>query len=194
VTTSDDSGQYDDPDAAETSDPMADDAAPYVPPAAPAPGAGKVVLGVLAALLVAALGVALWAFVYAQMEREYVGVAVVIGLAVGWVIRVVSGRSTLPVRIVAVVVTAVACVAGTLFGDAAYTAKQFKADFFTVLGDIAPDTFDTLSKRPVLSFVIFAAGMVLAFLSAGPQKPKKSAPQVAPVEPVDADPPHPGDE
>lgn len=170
--------------------------APYDAAAAPAPGAGKVVVATLAALVVAAVGVAVWAFIYAQAEREYVGVAVVIGLTVGWVMRVVSGRSTLPVRVIAVLVTAIACVLGTLFGDAAYTAKEFDADFFTVLGDIAPDTFDTLSKRPALSFVIFAAGMVLAFLSAGPQKTKegrvKNAPQVAPIEPLDADPPHPG--
>jgi len=168
----------------------------YVALAPPPPGPGKVVIATVAALVVAAVGVGIWAFIYAQAEREYVGVAVVIGLTVGWVMRVVSGRSTLPVRIIAVVVTAIACVLGTLFGDAAYTAKAYNADFLTVLKDIAPDTFDTLSKRPALTFVIFAAALVLAFLSAGPQKAKegrvKNAPQVAPLESLTADPPHPG--
>ena len=147
-------------------------------------------LAILAALAAAAVGVVAWAYIYTTAEREYVGVSVVIGLTVGWLIRVISRRSTLPARILAVVITALACVAGTVTGEVAYTAKTFQADFWRLLGDVLPDTFTLLRDRPGLTYVIFAAALVLAFLSAGPQKekPKKRDETPAPAESVDEPP------
>lgn len=195
MTTSDDEPIYaeqpgGDPAATTHAEPLGDDFADggedyaAIEPVAPAGGGRRVLLGILAAVLVAIAGVAAWALIYAQAEREYVGVAVVIGLAVGWVLRVVSGRTDLWLRFVAVLITAVSCVAGTVTGEVAYTAKVYRADFWQLLGDIAPDWFEVMRRRPALSFAIFLAGLVLAYLSASPQKEKtkKGAVATAPAD------------
>lgn len=176
-------------------DPLGAD--PVVVPAAPAPGAGRLVLAILASLAVIAVGVGLWSYIYVQAEREYVGVSVVIGLIVGYVMRLVSGRSTVPVRIVAVVLTALACVLGTVAGEAAFTANAYDASFLDLFKDILPDWLELMERRPGLTFAIFAAALVLAFLSASPQDSKKKrkrdeeppAPVVEPAGGDDAPPP-----
>lgn len=195
MTTSDDGSLFDDPNASAdqpvglgdgTGDDSGDDGFAAVEPAAPA---ARWPLAILAALAAAVVGVAVWALIYANLEREYVGVSVVIGLTVGWLIRTVSRRSNLVARVVAVVITAIACVAGTVVGEVAYTSKVYKFEFVKLLKDVAPDTFKLLGDRPALTFGIFAAALVLAFMSAGPQKPKQSKRRgdptpVAPVEPA----------
>lgn len=198
MTTSDDDDLFDDPNESadqpvdldsglDDSGMEGDGDAAMAEPVPPA----RWPLAILASLGAAVIGVVLWALIYANAEREYVGVSVVIGLTIGWLMRVVSRRSTIAVRIVAVVITALACVAGTVVGEVAYTSKAFKFAFWTLLKDVAPDTFKLLSERPGLTYGIFVAALVLAFLSAGPQKPKASKLRgdPTPVAPVD----EPGD-
>ncbi|HVF06127.1 MAG TPA: hypothetical protein VNA20_14895 [Frankiaceae bacterium] len=175
-------------------DPLGGDAAPVAADARP--GGGRLVAAILASLGVVVVGVALWSYIYVQAEREYVGVSVVIGLIVGYVMRLVSGRSTVPVRIIAVLITALACVLGTVAGEAAFTANAYDASFFDLFKDILPDSFELVKRRPGLTFAIFGAALVLAFLSASPQDSKKKRkgsdePPASVVEPVDdAPPPH----
>lgn len=198
MTTSDNDGPFDDPnDSADQpvdlvnedsdeaygdgyGDASGEGLAPAVPPA-------RWPLAILAALGAAALGIALWSVIFVAAEREYVGVSVVIGLTVGWLVRVVSRRSNLVARVVAVVITAIACVLGTVVAEVAYTSSQFEFGFLKLLGDVLPNTFELLSDRPGMTLVIFAAALVLAFLSAGPQKekPSKRRGQPEPVDVVD---------
>jgi hypothetical protein len=195
VTTSDDEPTFTDSDPDAPVVPGDTDAAPYGSEvvAGTAEPAGRLALGILAGVLVALLGIAVWAIVYAKAEREFVGVSVVTGLAIGWTIRTVSRRSTMLVRIVAVLLTAAVCVGGTLAGEVAFTSKTYHMGFWKLLGDVAPDTYDLLSKRPVLTFGVFVAALVLAYLAAAPQKPKapkggaKAQPVMAQDEPI-ADP------
>lgn len=178
MTTSDDEPVYAD-DAAGTThgDPLGDgtyddDAYGAVVADTVEPGA-RWLPAILASLLAMAAGVALWAFIYQWREREYPGVAVVIALAVGWLMRVVSRRSTMPVRIVAVLLTALGCVAGSVVGHAAYASTQTPESFGTLLGESIENTGNIVTDRPALTYVIFAAALVLAYLSASPQSPKK---------------------
>ncbi len=143
------------------------------PPVVPGPGAKRLVLAILASIALAAGGVALWAGVYAIREREYIGIAVLIGLLVGYVMRAVSGRTTIVVRLIAGLVTAIACVCGTVVGEAAYVAAKYDSKFWKLLGDIEPKWWSILRHRNALTFAVYAAAVVIAFLAAGPQKPKK---------------------
>lgn len=189
MTTSDDDSLYGDPNAS------ADQPADLMVDEPPAERRGRgLLLATLAGLAVAVLGIVAWALLYVQVEREFVGVSVVIGFVAGWLIRVVSGRHDLPPRIIAVVITAIACVVGTVVAEVAFTASEYGASFTQLLGDVLPETFTILSKRPLLTLAVFVAALVLAFLSAGPQSKDKTSPQVAPLEPLDEDPPHPGED
>jgi hypothetical protein len=141
--------------------------------AAPGPGAGRLLLGLLAAIVVAALGVVLWSTIYAVREREYIGVAVLIGLLAGYTLRAVSRRSDILTRVLAGVVTALACVAGTIFGQVAYVSHHFGVAYWPLLKKDLPKTFDVLKHRTGVSWAVFAAAIVIAFLAAAPQKPKK---------------------
>lgn len=126
-------------------------------------------LGVLASLGVVAAGIGLWVVLLKSLDKEYFGVTVLIGLLVGYVLREVSRRSDMLVRVLAVVLTAVACVAGTLISRAAYL----------------PDG-QSLTKIPGMAYATFAAALVVAYISAVPSKPKKAAtPPPAPADPVD---------
>jgi hypothetical protein len=142
------------------------------------PGGKRIVLAILAALVVGAIGVAVWGILYATFKREYVGIAVVIGLLVGYVVREVSGRSTIGVRLLASLLTAVACVAGTVVGETAYTAKVYGLPFWDLIDRATKDTWALLQDRTLLQFGVYAAALVIAFLAAGPKKetPKKGAP------------------
>jgi hypothetical protein len=163
-----------------------DEVRPYadVPPAAEVPddevvvtdlsydSRPRLVPAIAAGLGVALLGVALFAVVYVVAKREYPGVAVVIGFAVGWVMRAVARRSTVLVRVLAAVITAVAVIAGTVAGQIAYTAKEFHLKFLRLVGDIAPDTFTILRNRTGIQLAIYASAVVIAVLAAWPSKPK----------------------
>lgn len=141
--------------------------------APPRPGAGRLLLGLLAALVVGAVGVAAWAGIYASREKEYIGVAVIIGLLAGYAMRAVSGRSDLLPRLLAVVVTALSCVAGSLAGEVAFVAHRYGAAFWPLLRHDADKWWSVMRHRSGIAWVVFAAALVIAFLAAGPQKPKK---------------------
>jgi hypothetical protein len=160
------------------------------------PRSGNLLLAIVAAVGVAAIGVALWGVLYATAKREFVGVSVLIGLLVGYVVRELSKRSTIATRLLAVVVTALACVAGTVVGEVAYTAAQFHTKFWKLFGDVAGDWFTLLRHRTGLQFAIYAAALVIAFLAAGPTATKRSAPVPPPppgFDPVGGEAGDPGD-
>lgn len=200
MTTSDDDPRLagDEQPLAETThaDPLSGDPL-YTEPLAPVdaePPKARWPLAILAGLGTGLLGVVLWAFVFMQFDREYVGVAVIIGLVVGWVIRTVSRRSTVAARVAAVLITAVTCVLGTVIGEVAYTAKFYDADFGKLLGDVLPDTFNVVKDRPAVTLGIFVVALVLAWLSAGPQKekPKKQRASASTLPPAPAPDPQDG--
>jgi hypothetical protein len=155
--------------------------------AAPGPG-GNLALGVLAAVAVAALGVLVWTvLLLSGVKWNVAGITVIAGLAAGYLIRRVSGRSGLGVRVTAAVIIAVAAVVGTVTSVLAFTSHSYKIGFGTLLKHYKyRDTFTLLKHLPARTLVIYAAAVVIAFLSAGPQKPKaaKAGPADEPVAPV----------
>ena len=195
VTTSDDDG-YPAADDLETThaDPAEGLAEDWTTPPAATGGAGRWLLGIAASVAVILVGSALWALVYDWRNQEYVGVSVLIGLTLGWVLRTVIGRSDLPVRVLAVVLTAVGIVVGTVVGAAWFAASTNLpgiGGFWDVLPDVAPHWWDILTDkdRDQITYVIFAAALALAYLSAGPQSSKKKkAAEVTPLEDVVHDP------
>lgn len=162
------------------------------PPAKP--GVAQFLLGLLLAVGIGAIGVVIWALIYIKAEREYPGVAVFIALAVGYVLRVVSGRATVPVRIAAALVTAVSSLAGLYVGAVAFAVhsanKQSilrgRVKFWTLLkDDFKWEPIKSILKHHNwVAYVIFAAAVVIAFLAASPPKPKK--PKVSTDEDADA--------
>ena len=158
-------------------DPLAGDFGDEWPagePLAERRGAGRLVLGILAALAAAAVVVAGWSYVYVAAGREYLVFAVILGLAVGLVLRTVSGRSSIPVRVLAGVLTVAGCAAGTLSGDAAFNADLYRTGYWEMLTDaILPDWQSRFGARQPVAWAIFAAAAVLAFLVAAPAKPSK---------------------
>jgi hypothetical protein len=131
-------------------------------------------LGILAGLGVALAGVAAWSLLYALAGRDYVGISVVFGLLIGYVVREVSRRTDLLPRVAAAVLAAALCVVGSTAALAANTAHEFHQPFTRILGDLLPHTFEILKDRNVLTFAIFAAAVVVAFVSAAEPKPKKA--------------------
>lgn len=155
---------------------------------------GSLPLAILAGILTAAAGVLVWTLLGRFAGREFVGISVVTGLAVGYVLRVVSGRSTIPVRIAAALILAVTCVAGTVTAGRAVLAKTLPEQ---VPGSHISwwelmrrfdygQTVSTVRHRGGLTLAIYAAAAVIAFLSAGPQKPKPAP--ADPADPADAEP------
>ncbi len=139
---------------------------------------GNVPLAILASLAIAAIGVALWGVLAAKTLREYVGISVVVGLIVGYVMRELTRRSTIGVRLIASVITALTCVAGSVVGEVAYLTSDAGAPFWRHLRDnIEPDAvWASLERRNGIQLAVFAAAVVIAFAAAGPKKepaPKK---------------------
>lgn len=154
---------------------VADDefANPFVE-AAPPPARWP--LAIVAALVVGAVGVVVWGVASALFTRALVGMSVLVGLLVGYVVREVSRRSNLPARIVAVAVTAVVCFAGAFVGDAAYVSADTKTfGVRDLLDSYKAKPFEHFKDRPKLQFLIFAVALVVAYLAAGPAKPKAAA-------------------
>lgn len=164
-------------------EPMGDDLDAAL--AAPAAGGGakRWLLAIAASLLAIVVGAAVWAAVYDWRDQEYVGVSVLIGLAVGWLMRVITKRSDIVVRLVAVLLTALGIVVGTVVAAAWFASSSPLAtipDFWELLPDVLPDWWDILThpEREPITYVIFGAALLLAYLSAGPQssgKKKKGA-------------------
>lgn len=131
---------------------------------------GSLLLGVLAALGVVVAGTVVWALLYRRFNKEYVGIAVLMGLLIGYVLRGLARRSTIAVRVLAVVVTAVGCAAGSVTGDVAYTTKTFHLPFFSTLWRVRDNWWSIATHRTGLQWGVFAAALVIAFLAAGPTK------------------------
>lgn len=130
-------------------------------------------LGIAAGLGALLLGFVAWGVVYAVFSN-YVGVSVVTGLLIGWAIRVASRRSTIAVRVVAVLLTAVSCVYGPIVGAASYSAVEFGDGFFDAFGRAFPNAFTLLTEQGWQVLVIFAAALALAWMSASPPQPKQA--------------------
>ena len=163
-------------------EPMGDDLdAALAAPAAPAAGGAKRWLLAIAASLVAiVVGSAVWAGIYDWRDQEYVGVSVVIGLAVGWLMRVVTKRSDLVVRLVAILLTALGIAVGMVVAAtwfASSSALPSVPGFWELLPDVIPDWWDILThpEREPITYIIFGAALLLAYLMAGPQSGKKKA-------------------
>jgi hypothetical protein len=148
---------------------------------------GNVPLAVLAGVLTAVAGVLLWTLL-ARYVREFAGLSVLTGLTVGYVLRVVSGRTTVPVRVAAALIVAVACVAGTVTSTRAVLARTIPEQIpgshisFTELMKNFDygKTFTVVQRQGALPILIYVAAVVIAYLAAGPQKPAKGKAQ--PVE------------
>ncbi|MDQ1711603.1 MAG: hypothetical protein QOE45_1053 [Frankiaceae bacterium] len=147
---------------------------------------GNLALGILAGIGAAVAGVLVWAGVTLSSGREFVGISVLTGLAVGYLMRRVSGRTGVGTRLGAALITAAACIAGTVMAVVAITSKTYKVGYVDLLRHFMySETFTIVRKRPGLTLVVYAAAVVVAFLSAGPQKPKPSRAVAAPPEPVE---------
>jgi hypothetical protein len=152
------------------------DEEPVVAPAGR--GAKGWLLAILAGVAVVAVGVAGWGLLDTVATRDFVGISVLIGLLVGYVVRELSGRTSLGARLVAVLITAVGCVAGATVGETAYTAATYKVKFWDLLPEV--DVWRLMTHRPAVHYAVYVVALVIAFLAAGPQKPKtKPAPEDA---------------
>jgi hypothetical protein len=157
----------DDGDAGDGGDPLEAD------PLADAPS-GNLALAVLAAVGACAVAVVLWTVLMLAGGREFVGLTVIAGLAAGYLLRRVSGRSTTVVRVLAGLVTAVACVVGTVTAVVAFTSRTYHVGYVDLLRHFHySETFTVVKHRRGMTLVVYAAAVVIAYLSAGPQKPKK---------------------
>lgn len=143
----------------------------------------RMVLGTLAGLGVALVGVGVWALLYRQLDKDFPGVSVVFALIIGYVVREVSRRSDLVPRIVASVLTAVLIVVGSVIALSAWETSDWQerglpVSFQDVLEERFPQAFELLGNQRPLTLVIFGAAVVVAFLSAAPPRPKqvKTAP------------------
>jgi hypothetical protein len=145
---------------------------------------GRLALGIVAGLVAGVVAVAAWVALSAAMDRDYVGIVVVFALVIGWLVREVSRRSDVPARVVAAVITAAVCLVGSTAAVAGDVASDYDVPFFRVFKDLLPDTFTLITKRGWWAWVIFAAAVVVAFLSAAPaQQPKgKRAKSAAPAD------------
>ena len=167
MTTSDDEPMFaphaDEPGSTTHADPLA---APTLAAAEPA----RWPLAILAALGVMVAGLALWVFIAMQFNRPMAIVAIAFG--VGWVLRVVSRRSTIAVRVLAVVLTAIAAVIGTVIGTAAPEENRFGASLTEAFNELLPKAFDLVADLPAATLAIYGVSLVLAWLSASPPKDK----------------------
>lgn len=190
MTTSDDQPVSDTSDSTAPGDdletmhaePMGDDLDTALAAPVAAGGAKRWLLAIVASLVVIVAGAALWAGVYEWRGQEYVGVGVLIGLSVGWLLRVITKRSDIVVRLVAVLLTALGIVVGTVVANAWFTTSLpgTVPTFWDLLPDVLPDWWDILTHpdREPMTYVIFGAALLLAYLAAGPQssgKKKKDA-------------------
>lgn len=167
---------------------------PDAPPPMAAARSGNVVLAVLAGIATAAAGIVVWTVLCRLMGRPFPGMSVVIGLTVGYVLRVVSRRATVPIRVVAALLTAVAAVVGAITSTRGVLAKTIPEQVpgsHVGFGDLMrsfewSQTFSVIKHQGNVTVVLYAAAVVIAFLSAGPQKPKKAAPaETADTEPAE---------
>lgn len=203
MTTSDDEPTFDEPETTHAEPEWAEDAedaedaddAPLAAPSSP----GRWALAIVAALVVAAIGVTAWAMIFRatfdplqpDKGREFVGISVVVALVAGWAVRTISGRANLTARLVTVVITALTCVVGRVAADAASLSKDNPTTTFgTLFGEFLGAPLDHVKNLQGLTYGIFAAALVIAWMSAGPQKQKPA--KTTATAPTDE--PRPGDE
>lgn len=169
-----------------------DGAAPVTAPAVAAPPRSRLPLATLAGLGVVVAGLVAWTLLYFALDRDYVGISVVVALVVGYVVREVSGRSDIPPRVVAALLTVVLCVVGAVSSasvgiveDETFAALDLQ--WWPTFRGLMKEPWTVLESQRAITWAIFGAAVVVAFLSAGPAKPKKGA-VAAPApaaEPVD---------
>lgn len=141
---------------------------------APAEPKGRWLLGTLAGVGVMLAGVAVWSLLYRTLERDYVGVTVVFALVIGYVVREVTRRATVAARLLAAFLTALLCVLGSLVAPVAYAVKlDPRFGFFETLGEVLKQPFEVLGRHQAVTWGIFVAAVVVAFLSAAPPRPKQ---------------------
>jgi len=146
-----------------------------------APPASRLLLATVAALAVAAVGVAAWAGLFLATNKEFPGVTVVFGLLIGYVVSRVSRRGDVVAGIVAALVTAVLCLVGNVAAISAGVVNQYKLSFLDIFKDLLPDAFSLLTDRPALTLLIFAVAVAVAFGSTLSSSPKASAGDVPSV-------------
>ena len=170
---------------AEVADATAVEHTDTAPPAAdPGAGFGRMLLAVLVALLIATVTVTLWGVLLQKFNKDFVGLTVVGGLVLGYAMREISRRSNILVRLVSVVITALACVAGTVVSEAAFFSRKYHVAFGTIFDERKKEWWFLLRHRTTMQFVIYAVALLIAFLAAGPAKPKKVTTDDEPAEPA----------
>lgn len=145
----------------------------------------RMLLGTLAGLVVVVLGIAAWGALYAALDRDYVGITVVLALLIGYVVREVSRRSDLPPRIVSALLTALLCLVGSISAVAVglVLLPEYTESYWPTFTRLMERPQDVLKEHNPLTWAIFGAAVVAAFFSAMPPKPKKTkgAPAAAPA-------------
>lgn len=161
----------------------------------PAPVAApktRLLLGALAGLGVALLGIVAWVVLYLTTDRDFPGITVVTALLIGYVVREVSRRSDVPARLVSALLAAVMCLVGAVAAISALVVKDTPvgeaAGFVETFRGLMPHVFDVVNDRyqprPWLTWLIFGAAVLVAYFSTAPAKPKKGAATAAPAEPA----------
>lgn len=156
---------------------------------APAEPKGRWLLGTLAGLAVVLVGIAVWSLLYRSLERDYVGVTVVFALVIGFVVREVTRRGTLAARLLAAFLTALLCLLGSLVAPVAHFVKanpQF--EYMDVLKQVFKHPLDALRQNQGVTWGIFVAAIVVAFLSAAPPRPKQPKKKAATTTATENDP------
>lgn len=136
---------------------------------------GRLPLGALAGVGATLAGVVVWSLLYQSTERDYVGISVVFALLIGYVVREVSRRSDVVPRVISAVLAAILCYLGTITAAAAYTAQESKLPFGEVWQELFEHQSVVFKDRNALTWVIYAAAIVVAYMSAGPPRPKQTA-------------------
>lgn len=112
---------------------------------------GNIVLALAVAVLLAAVSAAAWAWLTVSTERQYALVAILVGLLVGFGVRI-AGRGTTPIYgILAGLFALLACIAGNILAQAGFVAKEFDMPVMEVLQIL---TFDDIKVLLVETFSI----------------------------------------
>lgn len=147
------------------------------------PPIGRLVLGLVAEVVIAAVAVALWCVLTKHFpKRNFIGLTVVAGLAGGYALREISRRSSVVVRLASALVVAISCVFGVVAYEATVLTNQQPMSFSRAFDRIKGDWWTLLRHQNVQQLAILAVAVIIAFLAAGPAKPKKVKATEVPTE------------
>lgn len=132
-------------------------------------------LATLAGLGLVIVGIVAWAALYVAIDRAFPGITVVMALVIGYVVREVSRRSDLAPRIIAAALTAVLCVVGAYVAAVADVAAQQDIPILDTVREQLRNAWVFLKAYHWITWVIFAAAVVVAFVSASPAGSKQKA-------------------